>query len=116
MKSQINKGNLVNDAGAGAPQNYSILVTGYSEVLGTNEAGKTNEIIISPTIIKDFVNVLKAPKKSTYSLYDLSGKKLQAGSISSDKKEIDLSTYANGIYILEVKTDKEVISKKLIKE
>ncbi|EJL68644.1 T9SS type A sorting domain-containing protein, partial [Chryseobacterium populi] len=111
-----NKGNLVNASGAGTPQNYSILVTGFTEVLATNEAGKANQIIISPTITKDFVNILKAPKKSTFSLYDLSGKKLQTGFIRSDKTSIDLSACAKGIYILEVKTGKEVISKKLIKE
>ncbi|WP_027378283.1 S8 family peptidase [Chryseobacterium daeguense] len=111
-----NKGNLVNNSGAGAPQNYSIMVTGYSqEILGTNDTVK-NSLAIAPTITKDFVKVLKAPKKSTFTVYELTGKKLQTGTVNSDEASIDLSSYPKGIYIVEVKTDKEVISKKVIKE
>lgn len=112
-----NKGTLVNNAGAAAPQNYSIIVTGYSQlVLGTGETVKDSGIAIAPTITKDIVNVLKAPVKSTFTIYDLSGKRLKNGVINSDKEAIDISSYTKGIYIIEVKTDKDVISKKVIKE
>lgn len=113
-----NKGTLKNNAGANAPQNYSIIVTGYSEqlVLGTGEVSKANGIAIAPTITKDIVNVLKAPVKSTFTIYDLSGKRVKNGVINSDKEAIDISSFTKGIYIIEVKTDKEVISKKVIKE
>ncbi|ANF49451.1 secretion protein Por [Chryseobacterium glaciei] len=112
-----NKGTLVNNAGVAAPQNYSIIVTGYSQlVLATGETLKDSGIAIAPTITKDIVNVLKAPKKSTFTIYDLSGKKLQNGVINSERQAIDISSYTKGIYIIEVKTDKDVISKKVIKE
>lgn len=112
-----NKGTLVNDAGTASPQNYSIIVTGFNEVLGTKDVvNSTNGIVIAPTLTKDVVNILKAPKKSSYTVYDLSGKKLQNGVINSAQETISLSSYTNGIYIIEVKTDKEVISKKVIKE
>ncbi|WP_431608837.1 T9SS type A sorting domain-containing protein [Chryseobacterium sp. 'Rf worker isolate 10'] len=42
--------------------------------------------------------------------------KLQSGTINNDKEQLDLSAYTKGIYIIEVKTDKDVISKKVIKE
>ncbi|WP_411810773.1 S8 family peptidase [Chryseobacterium scophthalmum] len=112
-----NKGTLVNSAGTAAPQNYSIIVTGFNEVLGTKDVvNSTNGIVIAPTLTKDVVNILKAPKKSSYTVYDLSGKKLQNGVINSAQETISLSSYTNGIYIIEVKTDKDVISKKVIKE
>lgn len=112
-----NKGTLVNDAGAATPQNYSIIVTGFTEVLGTKDVtNPENGIIIAPTLTKDVVNILKAPKKSNYTVYDLSGKKLQNGVINNAKETINLSSYTSGIYIIEVKTDKDVISKKVIKE
>lgn len=112
-----NKGNLVNNTGSAASQNYSIIASGYSaQVLATGETSKAGGIIIAPTITKDVVKVLKAPKKSTFIIYDLSGKKLQNGTINSDEISVDLSSYTKGIYIIEVKTDKEVISKKVIKE
>lgn len=114
-----NKGILLNNATtpAPAPQNYSIIVTGFSEVLGTKDiASSTNGIVIAPTITKDVVNILKAPKKSSYTVYDLSGKKLQNGVINNAQETVSLSSYTNGIYIIEVKTDKDVISKKVIKE
>jgi hypothetical protein len=113
-----NKGNLVNNAGAGAPQDYSIIATGFSQqVLATGEDAKTDSsIIIAPTITKDIVKVLKAPKNSSFNVYDLSGKKIKTGTISADEVSVDLSSSIKGIYIIEVKTTKETISKKIIKE
>jgi hypothetical protein len=113
-----NKGTLINSLGSAAPQNYSIMVTGYNQlVLGTGEAVKDNNgIIIAPTITKDIVKVLKAPKRSTFNVYELSGKKLQSGVINSDEASVDLSSCTKGIYIIEVKTGKDTISKKVIKE
>lgn len=112
-----NKGNLVNNSGTSAPQNYSIMVTGYTQqVLATNETSALNNLTIVPTITKDVVNVLKAPKKATFNIYDLSGKKLNSGTINSDRETLDLSSYIKGIYIIEIKTDKDIISKKIIKE
>ncbi|MEI3791917.1 MULTISPECIES: S8 family peptidase [unclassified Chryseobacterium] len=112
-----NKGTLKNNAGANAPQNYSIIATGQTPaVLGTGEANALSGLAIAPTITKDIVNILKAPKKSTFVIYDLSGKKLQNGVINTEKESVDLSTYTKGIYIIEVRTDKDVISKKVIKE
>ncbi|GAB0155936.1 hypothetical protein CHRYSEOSP005_11980 [Chryseobacterium sp. Alg-005] len=112
-----NKGILVDNIGMNPPQNYSIIVTGHSEqVLGTKEAEIANGIIIAPTVTKDIVKVMKAPRKSTFNIYDLSGKKLQNGVINSDQESLDLASYPKGIYIVEVKTDKDVVSKKVIKE
>ncbi|WP_160136761.1 S8 family peptidase [Chryseobacterium sp. c4a] len=113
-----NKGTLKNNNAENAPQNYSILVTGYSEILGTKESksGILSGLSVVPSVTKDITNILKAPLKSTFSVYDMSGKKLHTGTISNDKESIDLSTYTKGIYIIEIKTDKEVISKKIIKE
>ncbi|WP_137905363.1 S8 family peptidase [Chryseobacterium sp. 2VB] len=114
------KGTLKNNASPSvtSPQNYSIITSGFSEVLGTKDAGleKSDDITIAPTVVKDFTRILKAPKKSTFNVYDLSGKKLQTGIINNDQEAVDLSTYTKGIYIIEIKTDKNVISKKVIKE
>ncbi len=112
------KGTLVNNAAipVTAPQNYSIIVTGYTSVLGTQEAGNPGEIAVAPSITKDITNILKAPKRSAYTIYDLSGKKLQTGIISNEKEPVNLSSYTKGIYIIEIKTGKGVISKKVIKE
>lgn len=112
-----NKGTLVNNQGQNTPQNYSILVTGFTEqVLATGETDKSSSIVISPTITKDFVKVLKAPAKSTYNVYDLSGKLLLNGTLNSESTSLNLSSLTKGIYIIEVKTGKEVITKKVIKE
>ena len=116
----FHKGTLVNNAtpGVATPQNYSIIVTGHTAgSLGTKEGGRAlSELAIAPSITKDVTNILNAPKKSTFTIYDLSGKKLQSGNINSDKESVDLSAYTKGIYIIEVKTDKDVVTKKVIKE
>ncbi|KXH84510.1 S8 family peptidase [Chryseobacterium kwangjuense] len=116
------KGNLINNNGNIAPQNYSILVTGFDNKLiarkGT-EAEKSRSsasLVIAPTITKDIVKILRAPEKSVYSIYDLSGKKLQNGIINGEEESLHLSSFVNGIYIIEVKTDKETVNKKVIKE
>ncbi|KPE52182.1 S8 family peptidase [Chryseobacterium indologenes] len=114
-----NKGTLVNNAATPVltAQNYSIVVTGQTQSnLGTSETNALNGLAVAPSITKDIVNILKAPKKSAFTIYDLSGKKLQNGIINSERETIDLSSYAKGIYIIEIKTNKEVISKKVIKE
>lgn len=114
------KGTLKNNAtpSATAPQDYSIIVTGFNQVLGTQDTKTSvfNELAIAPSVTKDITNILKAPGKSTFTVYDTSGRKLQNGTVNSDKEAVDLSTYTKGIYIIEVKTGKEVISKKVIKE
>ncbi|MDR2238477.1 MAG: S8 family peptidase [Chryseobacterium sp.] len=112
-----NKGTLVNNSGVPSAQNYSIMVTGFTEFLGTKDlANAASELAIAPSVTKDITYILKAPKKSAFTLYDLSGKKLQTGTINSDKEAVDLSTYPKGVYLFEIKTDKDVISKKVIKE
>lgn len=118
-KIQItNKGTLVNDNSIASPQEYSIMITGHNEVLSTNDISNSvkNEFTVAPSVTKDVTNILKAPKKSTFTVYDMSGKKLQSGTINSEKEIIDLSTYTKGIYIIEIKTDKDIITKKVIKE
>ena len=114
------KGTLLNNAvpAATTPQNYSIIVTGHNEVLGTKESATNalSNLAVAPSITKDVTNILNAPKKSTFNVYDLSGKKLQSGNINSDKEAINLSSYTKGIYIIEVKTEKDVVAKKVIKE
>lgn len=111
-----NKGTLVNEAGNSAPQNYSIIITGFSGVLGTKDIGSPNDITISPTLTKDSFTIIKAPRKSTFTVYDVSGKKLQNGVINNDRESVDISSFVKGIYIVEVKTNKDIISKKIIKE
>ncbi|RNA63714.1 T9SS C-terminal target domain-containing protein [Chryseobacterium nematophagum] len=117
-KIQItNKGNLINNDGNSSPQNYSIMVSGYSEeVLGTKELSNLADIAIAPSVTNDFVNILKAPKKSIFNIYDLSGKKLKNGIINNEKETIDLSSYLKGIYIIEIKSGSNIITKKVIKQ
>ncbi|MFC7345816.1 S8 family peptidase [Chryseobacterium zhengzhouense] len=117
-KIQIsNKGSLINDIGVSSAQDYSIIATGYSQqVLNTAELVKNQIITIAPTLTKDFVKILKAPSKSTFNVYDFSGKKLQTGKINNSETSVNLSSYNNGVYIIEVNTGKDIISKKVIKE
>ncbi|MGG5210325.1 S8 family peptidase [Chryseobacterium sp. MIQD13] len=110
------KGILKNNSGAAAPQNYSIIITGQNGVLGTANPSPLNSLSVAPTITKDNVYILKAPKKSVFTVYDISGKKIKTGIINSDKESIDFSSSGKGIYIIEIKTGQDVISKKIIKE
>ncbi|WP_295201292.1 T9SS type A sorting domain-containing protein, partial [uncultured Chryseobacterium sp.] len=73
-------------------------------------------IAVAPSVTRDIVNIIKAPEKSVFAVYDTSGKKLQSGSISNSQQPVNLSTYPKGVYIIEIKTGQGIVSKKVIKE
>ena len=53
---------------------------------------------------------------AAYSLYDSAGKKLTNGNITDDKTSVNMSSYAKGIYILNIVTGGEPYSWKILKK
>lgn len=73
-------------------------------------------IKIYPNPIKG--NTLNAEVKSTtnYQVYDILGKKILSGTVTTNNKKINVSRLKNGIYILKLETANGSVTKKLIKE
>jgi len=71
---------------------------------------------IYPNPIKG--NTLNADVKSTtsYQIYDILGKKILNGTVTTNNKKINVSSLKKGIYILKLETSNGSITKKLIRE
>lgn len=110
-----NKGNLVDDNSVQAPQNYALIVTGIdSASLSTIES--VDELVsIYPTKTKDVVNILIPKEGKTIEIFDISGKSVMKTN-AKNFQTIDLSKLPKGVYIVNIKTNNNVISKKVIKE
>jgi hypothetical protein len=72
----------------------------------------------NPTKNTVFVALSKVPTTAIhYQLYDIQGKELQRGSFSSQEKEIDISSFSRGIYLLSLTLENQTkIIKKIVKE
>ena len=110
-----NKGTLVNDENISANQDYALIITGYdTETLATSD-DVLKSISVYPTKTRDLVNVLIPQGAKNISVFDMSGK--QVLSINAKTYQtIDLGKLPNGIYIINIITEKGKISKKIIKE
>ncbi|QXP63364.1 T9SS type A sorting domain-containing protein [Polaribacter sp. HaHaR_3_91] len=72
----------------------------------------TAEIIkVFPNPASEYIMVPQSLLKSAYVIYDISGKSVSGGIISSEKIDLDLNS---GLYILQVQTNLNTISKKII--
>ena len=59
---------------------------------------------------------LQKLQNATVSIYDIQGKQLLLQNLSHAQTQIDISSFAKGIYIVRVQTDKETLQSKFVKE
>ena len=84
--------------------------------LGTNESTVANKIAISPTSTKGVFTISSRDKVLSYSVYDASGKLVNnAGKAMVSGAQLDLSSYPSGTYMVNIVTEKETVTKKVIK-
>ncbi|MGL5234472.1 MAG: S8/S53 family peptidase [Empedobacter falsenii] len=108
-----NKGKLIDSDSKEVPQVYTLLVTGATAgALNTDELAVDKSISVYPTLAKDIVNVQTTEKITVVDIFDMTGEKV----LSSDKKQINISNLPTGVYIINIKTDKQSISKKIVKQ
>lgn len=88
---------------------FTILTTGISKIIATS-------IRISPNPSADGLFILNAGTliEGTITVYNIIGKTIVTKQITEGRNMIDLSAEANGSYFVHIKTDKEVITKKII--
>ncbi len=97
--------------GAGWNANFECLT------LGTNEAKAKDNVTITPNPTKGIINITSADKILSYEILDISGRYVSrsAKDLNTNSQSIDLGKNAAGNYIITVKTDKETVTKKVIK-
>jgi hypothetical protein len=69
----------------------------------------------NPSSAKFILELNNPEKYSVLRIYDITGKVIFNDAIKEEKTEVDLSSFANGIYLLQVSSGEKLISKKLVK-
>lgn len=69
---------------------------------------------IYPNPVKNILNLEGLDNVESYAIFDLTGRKLEQ--YNNSFKQIDVSHLNNGIYLLQINTDKGQVSKKFIKK
>ncbi|MCH4552693.1 T9SS type A sorting domain-containing protein [Aestuariibaculum lutulentum] len=87
----------------------------YSLDTTTLSSKKTQREIVQvyPNPATDFIKVPENLKNSEYAIYSTNGQIVKKGLISSNEIKLDLSS---GLYLLKIKTDISILTKKLIVE
>ncbi len=93
-------------------------------MLGVEDLGNTTNfdalVYPNPATYNVTVNVTLTERESlTIDVYSISGQLLHSDNMGKQQgevsKQIDFSNFSNGVYILQVKTDSKMVSKKIIK-
>lgn len=107
------KGNLLNGS-----QNYSIVVSGFDQATLSNETFLEDVISVYPNPIKDVVYVNSSTHQfSSYELFDIQGRLIKRGNVSNlSSFQISSSTFAKGIYLLNLVSAEGSFVKKLVKD
>jgi PKD repeat protein len=103
----------VNDCGT-VSQSYevSVVLTNVEEILD-------NAFIISPNPTRGSVNISFSGisfDQAQVSLYDASGRVVLRETMADDVLLLDLADQSSGIYILQIKTGEQYITKKIVKQ
>lgn len=104
------KGNLT-----GGAQDYSLLVSGINQVLGT--AAPTKDFAaIWPNPAKNTLNVkLDGSGDASVTLYDISGRIVLAEKMNGAQSTFGIESLPQGVYLAEIKQGERQITKKIVK-
>jgi hypothetical protein len=84
-------------------------------MFGFNENVVNNEVSIYPNPTNNFFNVICTNTISNISIFDSKGSFVLEENCNSSNKMIDVNNLTNGLYFIIIKTNENVITKKLIK-
>jgi hypothetical protein len=91
-----------------------------SNFVGIKENTQNNQLHLYPNPATNTLTLnlsqLQKLQNATVSIYDIQGKQLLHQNIVEAQTQIDISSFAKGIYIVKVQTDKETLQSKFVKE
>jgi hypothetical protein len=100
--------------------NITVWKRPLSDFVGINENLQNNKLSIYPNPATNTLSLnlsqLQKLQNANLSIYDIQGKLLLHQNISQAQTQIDISSFAKGIYIVKVQTDKESLQSKFVKE
>jgi hypothetical protein len=82
---------------------------------GINEINENNRISVYPNPVTNNISI-EAPPKSVIKISDTKGQIIMTLFCFYKVTSCNLTDLSNGVYIVTVKTDKEIVTKKIIKE
>lgn len=102
------------------PQNYSLIVSGFDEAVLSSEHFENNidEISIYPNPAKDIINInTHNSLVKSYKMLDVQGRSVKV-SVLNDLSDfqIDITDLDEGVYVLQLVMENQIISKKFIKK
>jgi len=113
----------------GIPTLYSTSMTGYSQFfiakLGSSSNCSLNTgevkadvagIDIYPNPITDILNIRSKNKLESFELYSSVGQRISGGKLQDNNAKINFNSFSAGIYYLKIRTDKSVVTEKVVKK
>ncbi|MBE9489881.1 MAG: leucine-rich repeat domain-containing protein [Bacteroidetes bacterium] len=90
--------------------------TSFSEDCGylATEDFELTGFSMYPNPIYDVINI-SINEEATYSIFNINGRILKEGKLSNGDNEINISHLSDGLYLLNIRTDRGFINKKLMK-
>jgi len=108
-----NKGTLVNSFGQPSNQDYTVLITGGSEqVLSNNNETIKSKIFVYPTLTDEIVNIETDLIIENVNVLDITGKLIYR----TMEKQINISHFSSGVYILDITTNEGKLTQKIVRK
>jgi len=83
--------------------------------VGLNENSIENKVAVFPNPATDNITIV-IPQKAIIEILNIEGQIIKSINAIESTNNIDISSFANGMYFVKVKTDNEIAMKKFIKE
>jgi len=95
----------------------NLFLTAYNYIL-TNiveESAKSTSNCVYPNPTSNYL-IINVPQQKVIEISNIKGQLLKTFLVNGDKNSINISDFINGIYIIRVRTDNGIMTKKFIKE
>ena len=100
--------------------NGTIWKRSISDFVGITENTPNNKLSLFPNPATNTLSLnlsqLQKLQNASLSIYDIQGKQLLHQNINEEQTQIDISSFAKGIYIVKLQTEKETLQSKFVKE
>jgi hypothetical protein len=83
---------------------------------GIVTADNKSSILISPNPAADMITINSETTNAEINIFSIDGKNIYTGIVNNIKQNIDVSSFENGLYIIELKAEGKVNRSKFIKE
>lgn len=95
----------------------NVLVTSNCSLLSTQEAPQKNlSLKVFPNPTDDILYVETQEKLIDYSIFSMSGQKISADIFRNDEKNVNVKNLLQGNYIIQIKTNRQTYTNKIVKK